>query len=76
MVSLATLGKVSQWFEGDDPSPGLTLVRSHLKGCVQCWSSQYKKDVVILERGQHRASKMHNGFFSISHMRRAGTNLA
>jgi len=48
--------------EGDDPSLLLRTVRPHLKPClgccVQCWVSQYERDMGILERVQQKATKL------------------
>ena len=35
-----------------------TLVRPHLEYCVSAWSPQYKKDKELLERIQHRFTRM------------------
>ena len=37
------------------------LVRPHLEYSIQCWSSQHKKDMELLERGQRRAATMIRG---------------
>ena len=34
------------------------LVRSHLEYCVQMWSPQYRRDIVLLERIQSKATDM------------------
>jgi len=35
-----------------------TLVRPHLKSCIQLWIPQHRKDMELLDRVQRRATKM------------------
>lgn len=45
-------------------------VRPHLEYCVQAWCPMYEKDCWLLERVQKRATKMINGFGSLSYEER------
>ena len=46
------------------------FVRPHLEYCVQAWAPTYEKDCWLLERVQKRATKMINGFGSLSYAER------
>jgi len=50
-----------------------TLLRLHLESCVQLWSPQHRKDIVLLERVQRRATKLREfGLFSLEKRRLQG----
>jgi len=42
------------------------LGRPHLQCWVQCWAPQFKKDEELLERAQHRATRMRRGVEHLS----------
>ena len=51
----------------------LVMMKPHLDYCMQFWSSQYKKDVKILESVQRRATKLAKWLESMSCEERLGT---
>ena len=44
-----------------------SLVRPHLEQCVSVWSPHYQKDKELLERVQHRFTRMIEGFSSLQY---------
>src|SRR5271166_2666674 len=44
-----------------------SLVRPRLEFCVQAWSPHFKKDIAMLERVQHRATKGIEGYQNFSY---------
>jgi len=47
-----------------------TLVRPHMKYCIQFWSSYYRKDIIKLERVQKRFTRMLSGLDGLSYKER------
>ena len=48
------------------------LLRPHLEYCVQMWSTQYRRDMDLLERIQRRATKMIHGMEHLPYEHRLG----
>ena len=44
--------------------------RPHLQRCVQCWAPQFRKGEELLERVQHRATRMRRGLEHLSYEER------
>jgi len=47
-----------------------SLVRPHLEFCISAWSPYYKKDKELLERVQHRFTRMFPGLRTLPHAHR------
>jgi len=47
-----------------------SLERPHLEQCVSVWSRHYQKDKELLERVQHRFTRMTEGFPSLPYGQR------
>ena len=47
-----------------------SLVRPHLKYCIQAWRPHLQKDIKLLENVQHRATRMIADFSSFSYEQR------
>ena len=68
MSKLCQPWAADQWFKGTVPTVLTvaeimvrlykTLVRPHLEYCVSAWSPHYIKDKELLERVQHRFTRM------------------
>ena len=65
------LGMIAQTFsyKGRDTMVHLykSLVRLHLEFCISAWSPYYKKDKELLERVQHRFTRMFPGLRKLSY---------
>ena len=51
---------------GEGSAPALLLGRPDLAYCIQVWSSQYRRDVDLLDRVQRRAANMIQGMEHLS----------
>ena len=47
-----------------------TLVRPHLEYCIQAWNPHLRQDIELLEKVQHRATKMIKGYQGLSYEER------
>ena len=47
-----------------------TLVRPHLEYCIQAWNPHLRQDIELLEKVQHRATKMIKGYQRLSYEER------
>ena len=47
-----------------------TMVRPHLEYCVSVWSPYYEKDKILLERVQHRFTRLIPGFKQLTYVER------
>jgi len=65
------LGLITRTITYKDPKVLLqlykTLVRPHLEYCISAWSPYYEKDKALLERVQHRFTRMIPGFRRLSY---------
>jgi len=47
-----------------------SLVRPHVEYCTPVWSPCYQKDMILIERVQHRFTRMISGFSKLSYYKR------